>query len=513
MTSVTDNFNRANNTSLGTGWTDFADAGGVHVDNNQVWNGAAQHRGCFRTETFTDDQYAEIEITADTVSELSSGDFVGCIVRAQNSGDDFYTVFYFNLSGTPQLWLYKRVNDEFSPGAGGFLAQGDQTLITTLVAGDKIRLTVAGIVVRVLVNGVQVMEAADADHRTGGSPGVFAWADAHFDNFAGGDLVVLPVSDDFNRADETDISASVNWETSLAGHGNHVPIVSNKVMGENGDAVSQANALWRAATFPDDQYAQMSGLAVPSGQWIGPSVRASGAGGDTGYVVIAFNNSGTRVLQLYQKISSSFTQLGSTYTVPGNVFNLSDVLRIEAEGTTIRVLFNGSEVISATDSGIASGNAGLQVFGDAVSADNWEGGSLAASIIFGSSTLSLTDSIATVGKVKKYGTTTLGLVDSLATVGKVKKYGSSTLTETVSISTDSQGQHRGSSTLVETVAMGTIGKRTARASSSLTLTARVTTSILQHDALPGTLSGSIARPYSGMIDRPDVGAITPREHA
>jgi hypothetical protein len=54
-------------------------------------------------------------------------------------------------------------------------------------------------------------------------------------------------------------------------------------------------------------------------------------------------------------VNGTFTSLGTT----ADAWNPGDVLRVEAQGTTIRLKRNGVTLITATDSAITSGNWGI----------------------------------------------------------------------------------------------------------------------------------------------------------
>jgi hypothetical protein len=122
-------------------------------------------------------------------------------------------------------------------------------------------------------------------------------------------------------------------------------------------------------TFANDQYAQMALVdTISSTSQTGAAVRvATGADGYAcrldGYIVRFDDTSGF----------SNQTVLASGLTNAAD----GDVLRCEAEGTTIRRKINGVTEGSVTDATYASGKAGIT--GTAADQwDNWEGGDLGA---------------------------------------------------------------------------------------------------------------------------------------
>jgi hypothetical protein len=81
--------------------------------------------------------------------------------------------------------------------------------------------------------------------------------------------------------------------------------------------------------------------------------------------------------RLVKHVNNTATSLGATALS----IAASDTVRIEAQGTTIRMLVNGATIHSVTDSAHATGNAGI--YGDDGSSgtnlqDNWEGGDFPA---------------------------------------------------------------------------------------------------------------------------------------
>jgi hypothetical protein len=108
-----------------------------------------------------------------------------------------------------------------------------------------------------------------------------------------------------------------------------------------------------------------------------------GSGSDTtlgGYV--GYYNPFDGRLQLIRAVSNAWTSLG-TYTL-ASISN-SDTIRVEANGSTIKLFHNDVERISASDANIASGSVGFGVRSQdaptysAISA--WEGGDLAGGSI------------------------------------------------------------------------------------------------------------------------------------
>jgi hypothetical protein len=179
-------------------------------------------------------------------------------------------------------------------------------------------------------------------------------------------------TDDFNRADSTDLGANWSVPTGLGA----LQIVSNRVRGQS---TSVLNGELYAGTFANDQYAQvvLKTVSADAFNGCGPAVRMT-AGGD-GYVVLANAGAGLRLLEW-----AGGAYAGSLGSYGGASAAVNDVIRIEAEGTAIRVYQNGNLRISTTDATIASGSPGAVCEESTLAEaefDDWDGGNLFAAAI------------------------------------------------------------------------------------------------------------------------------------
>lgn len=132
---------------------------------------------------------------------------------------------------------------------------------------------------------------------------------------------------------------------------------------------------WNADTFNDDQYAFITATLLTASLFIGPAVRCSNSA-ETYYLYYWDNND----RYFAKMVNGTFTDLVTPQT--GVTNNTGDVLRLEANGTTITAKVNGVQdgSFSTTDSSISSGYGGLcgwgQAFGSDTSGDTWEAGNL-----------------------------------------------------------------------------------------------------------------------------------------
>ncbi len=214
-------------------------------------------------------------------------------------------------------------------------------------------------------------------------------------------------TDDFNRA-----SLGSNWsQLNAALAGNVVTTGSTQVTGSFAtQPTNQISAVrWvGAGSFTNDQYSvlKLTNAAASLGSTIraGVVVRASGSDSSRTYYEAVVFQAGTTELNKW--VSGTRTNLHSASVTWAN----NDTIELEAEGTTIRVLKNGSALggsFTQTDSSITTGAPGFATTAS-FTCDDWEGGNLSSvSDLTGSITL---DNIAPGGEL---GLNPSGLTGSL----------------------------------------------------------------------------------------------------
>jgi hypothetical protein len=190
---VVDTFNRANNTSLGSGWAVpsgrvscgivnlyYTPGGQVCVPYNCGQANGTNGRGFnYRTETFGNDQYAEVIPKA----TLPGFRYVYAGVRMGGAMGEGY---YAKTDGA-NTWLVKINNS------------GTETTLQTLTnvnfqeyGNDRMKIQVVGNVLKVFKNGVQVSLDLIDNSIASGHPGVSVTPDNNcsFDSFEGGGLLI-----------------------------------------------------------------------------------------------------------------------------------------------------------------------------------------------------------------------------------------------------------------------------------------------------------------------------------
>jgi hypothetical protein len=162
------------------------------------------------------------------------------------------------------------------------------------------------------------------------------------------------VVDTFSQADENPLSSGGKW-ASVTTSGVMVPakLVSHAVQSTNpGGGTNHAQAWYTGASFPTDQYAEITVGADAASSFISVGVRGIN-GVDTSYhAAIGGPLSTTTVIYLVLRQAGAQTVLAGPMTVTGAV---GDVYRVAALGSTISVYQNGVLVASVVDTTLTSG--------------------------------------------------------------------------------------------------------------------------------------------------------------
>lgn len=159
------------------------------------------------------------------------------------------------------------------------------------------------------------------------------------------DRPTTTITDDFNRPDQSGLGTSAegwSWTTTAPA----IDIVSNHAESQGG---SEESARAEVDLSSDDHYAQASVTIGAVDQAVGVIVRFENAAGGDYYW--GRTNSAASRWDLWKKVGGSFTLLGTNTT--GWARPAGATLKVEADGTTIRVLQDGVEKISVSDASVA----------------------------------------------------------------------------------------------------------------------------------------------------------------
>ncbi|MCL5884659.1 MAG: Ig domain-containing protein [Deltaproteobacteria bacterium] len=180
--SVTDNFNRPNETPLAGSWTSPDNEGTrVNLSSNRVVSSAAtnnaySHRN---SESYTGNQYSQAKL----VSSVSAAEVGGPAVRSSLNGSAwngyFATLYNSSTAGIYVVygsgWTYEQVGAD-CPGS--------------FAQTDTFKLGISGNVLTLYRNGNSVCSRTDSNNRisSGGAPGIMIYGQGAWDDWEGGDL-------------------------------------------------------------------------------------------------------------------------------------------------------------------------------------------------------------------------------------------------------------------------------------------------------------------------------------
>ena len=183
-------------------------------------------------------------------------------------------------------------------------------------------------------------------------------------------------TDDFNRANTTGPDLGANWTN-----------VGAPFFADNGYQIVSNTA--QPTTFGSDKLEYYSGASFPANQYSQAKVTVTGTTGGTGLgVSVRSSSAGTCYRVVVSKAVANNVVVGR---VIAGVFATidaftatwvdGDVLKLEAQGTRLRVFQNGVQLdIDFFDTNIASGQPGIAYSSTttAGSLDDWEGGTLSS---------------------------------------------------------------------------------------------------------------------------------------
>jgi hypothetical protein len=183
-------------------------------------------------------------------------------------------------------------------------------------------------------------------------------------------------SDAFTDTDGTVLTShSANW--SIQNGGEQFKILSNAV-GVTATGNLRGNR-YSGITWPDDMYSQATVVNVAASMQ-GVTVRASSpniwefyfGGADA-------NDSGNNIYRIIKYIAGVYTNLAAHAS---QTIQAGDVVKLSVQGTSLSLVVNGSEIVTATDSSLTAGQAGILAFHSDTTTplwDTWEGGDLVTS--------------------------------------------------------------------------------------------------------------------------------------
>ena len=174
-TTVSDNFDRADG-ALGSNWTTVSGTGAPQIVSNtlRVRTAGALSSAYWSASTFSSDQFAQASLPN------SSGTQYGPGIAVRLSGSKGYFLWYGNSSNTVSLWRMDSSSSET------LLKQSAS--LTVSPSSDVWKIQAVGSTISGYQNGKLVVQATDANIKSG-SPGVWLYYSSNqIDNWSGGDV-------------------------------------------------------------------------------------------------------------------------------------------------------------------------------------------------------------------------------------------------------------------------------------------------------------------------------------
>lgn len=298
-------------------------AGTFQVSANKIFSSATGINSAYRSDqVWPNDQYAETTVVITGAAATQSN---GPAVRVAPGAITFYGV----QCASATFFLIKEV-------AGTLTTIGSNAVFP--VTGDVIRLQVIGNSLTVFKNGVAVSGMTNIIDNSIASGNAGIWSSAN------------SVTNGISAWDAGSVQGIPSQFTTEQGS-----IFSDITAGAYavGFVSGQAFAYQNSVAWPNDQYSEvkMTGASISGSQQVGPATRIA-TGAVTFYAFFPLTGSLARIIKVVAGVATILNTVAYTFTQ-------NDVFRLENIGTMLVGKVNGTPIITAFDSSIASGKAGF----------------------------------------------------------------------------------------------------------------------------------------------------------
>ena len=353
--TMSDCFDRANSSTLGTGWNTYRTA--IEVNANQATNTDINSKA----SQFLTSVGADQDVSADC-KVTGSGSNCGIMGRWSDANNHYYTYIDGGL-GTIDLWRVQ---------AGALTKIGSAARSIAFGTYYRLRLLIQGTQVSVYFANEQsaAISVADSGVTAGNYGGLHAFGGAAFavwwDNFK---IVAAPggqpplFSDNFNRTS----GLGANWDVPWG------PYTTDGAYAVSGTPPLQGNWAQLLPNLGTDNYAVVADIIIPSGSLDSGIVARSNDSFDFTDNLYSAQISTDGSVYLYSRNNWNWTTLGSY--AAGIQVGVTYTLKLVATGSSpvhLEVWLNGTKRISYDDSpGYASGSVGMVNYDPNVKYDNF----------------------------------------------------------------------------------------------------------------------------------------------
>jgi RHS repeat-associated protein len=354
-----DQFNRADASTLGIDWTTAAGGFSVTSGKARSTDGASS---LARVSDFAASDVAlqaDIDLTGAPANAHRSAGFVG---RLSADGQTYYLAEFRRLANQPvsEAIIYSVVS-------GNLTVLAINSSVSSLAG--SLRFTIKGPALTLMLNGTTVVSTTNGaiPSGTSGSVGL-----RHFgvgvtaENFTAEDtLIEHDFSDQFNRTDASTLGS--DWTTAAGGFS----VTSGKARSTSTtDSRAVVNG-FAASDIALEATVDLTGASSTAHRSAGLAGRVS-ADGQT-YYLAEFRrlaNATSSELIIYYVSSGTYNVLA----INSSLSSLAGRLRFTINGTSLSVSLNGTSVVSTTNAAIpsgTSGSVGLRHYGIGVTAEDF----------------------------------------------------------------------------------------------------------------------------------------------
>ncbi len=341
---IVDTFTRANG-SLGADWQDISGTA-YTINGNLIQPNAAGavtsidfHRGELPAK-----QWCQIVLSSVTTTDDL---FAGCMLRTTLGQWTGYWMSMKKGTGAGNGSVINRRDNGVSTNVTSEAA-------TVWAAGDVLRGEADGCTLTIFRNDVQILQGTDCTYATGYS-GLATYLNsgaatlAQLDNFQAGSFDRITITtDSFTRSDG---ALGSPWNAIGVGWA----ISSNVVQSSTAAPQLPVNA--NTTILAADQWCQVKLTTITGSDdiFVGCTGRAS-ASVDTEYAGIAVKGTGngSRIV-----LRQNGTHIANLFLETTTTWANGDILRLDLQGTSLRVYRNGIFLGSATDATLTNGVSGL----------------------------------------------------------------------------------------------------------------------------------------------------------
>jgi Secretion system C-terminal sorting domain/Bacterial Ig domain/Right handed beta helix region len=352
----TDNFTRANSTTIGSGWVERYTAADYQIVSNKIklTSNDGKITAAYRLNGLVSPDYSvQATLNFSNLNLLFAG-VGGRMINSTYPTFEINGYMAFAEPNSQSVYIFKRID-------GLWTQLGVYATPILINTNYVLKLSMSGTNLKAYWNGALVISVTDATYTATGYTGVVTGTNyssiaVTWDDFT----LTSPTlfTDNFNRANSNTIGASWTERYTAANY----QIVSNKIKLTSNDGSVTTAYTTSGLVFPNYSVQATLNFSGLSSIFAGVGGRMTNyiTGDFNGYT--AFAEPSAQRVYIFKRINEVWTELGS-YATPIAI-NTNYILKLAMNGTSLKAYWNGALVISVTDAtytatgytGVATGN-------------------------------------------------------------------------------------------------------------------------------------------------------------